>query len=196
MNDTHESPVDVSLGVVIEAACDRKMAHDLVGADQVDAKVTSTGMVNVHGDGDVLEALQIGFLDHVWGDVEADGQALVSLRDGLVDMNPGREEPGLRLDILPGLRGLDNGVAIDLAIAECVAELLSDGGVLPVAGVKVDGDGGIHGEVLHVSPRDVRTDLEHEGENTGSKRGGRRSTAVTIGARVLADISGVLTRES
>lgn len=112
VNDTHECPIIVAFGAFVWCTSHSQMADYLVGTDEIDTEVTAATVFDVHCDSDVLEALEVGFFDHVLGDLKAHGNALFTLRDILVDMYPWREQPGLRLDILPRLGRFNNSVAV------------------------------------------------------------------------------------
>lgn len=191
MRDAHEGPVDITGGDGIGRSGDGQMAHNLARTDQVDADVATTGVGHVHGDGYVLKALEVGRFEGIGGDLEADGDAHVPLGDVLVDVDPWRKVPRLGLDVLPRLGGFDDRPRINLSVAIGVAEPLADGGGLPVAVVEVDRHRGAHGQVLHISPRDIGPDLQDEGKDAGRQGGSSRRPAMDIRARVCADIRGV-----
>ena len=171
MDDAHERPVNVAGLDVIGLTGDGEMANDLIGTDEIDADISSAGVVHVHGDGDVLDARKVGLLEQVWGDIEADRYACLSLGDGFVDGHEGREEPGLGLDVLPGPGGLDDGEGVELAVGEGVTVLVADTRVLPVPSVQVDGYGGVYDKILHVPPGQVRADVKHEGKDADGEGG-------------------------
>lgn len=47
------------------------MADDIIRADQIGAEISSSSVVNIHGECDMLHALEVGLLEHVLSDLES-----------------------------------------------------------------------------------------------------------------------------
>lgn len=69
------------------------MADHIVRADQVNAQVTTSSVLDVHSNSDVLNTSEVGALEHVLGNFKRYTQTISTLRDRLLDMNPRREIP-------------------------------------------------------------------------------------------------------
>lgn len=73
-----------------------------------------------------------------------------------------------------------------------MAELLADGRLLPIGSCVLNVGGCVQGKVLKISPGEIWSNLEDQGEDASSKgRCGRCTTVATI-AFVRANIGSVL----
>src|SRR2546421_8892475 len=70
MSNGHKGPVFIATfeGIVCPSRSD--MAYYPFRTSKFDTQITSPSVVNVHCDGYMFEALQIGFLQHVTCDIE------------------------------------------------------------------------------------------------------------------------------
>jgi hypothetical protein len=178
MHNAHEGPVVVAKRAAVELSRGRDVAHNSVWADQVDTEVAAAFVFHIHSDGYMFKLLHIGVPQHGFSNFKGRHETMVPLRDIVVHVDPGREEPGLRLDILPALRSLDERFGIDLAISKGVAELLANARGLRFRSIPVNGYGAFHGNVLHITPAKVRSYLEDERKDTSSKWSCSRRTAM------------------
>lgn len=62
VSDGHESPVDVAFSGIIKFTGHTEVADQVRGTAKFNAQIAATGMVDVHGDSDVFESLEVGFL--------------------------------------------------------------------------------------------------------------------------------------
>lgn len=69
------------------------MADHIVRADQVNAQVTTSSVLNVHSDSDVFNTSKVGALKHVLSNFKRHTQPISAFGDRLLNMNPGREIP-------------------------------------------------------------------------------------------------------
>jgi len=132
MDNGHESPILVTFITRIQCTLLSQVADDFVRTHEIHAEVSSPAMLDVHGDSDVLQALKVGLLQHILGDLEGNRESINALGNGLVDMNPWRIIPSLWLDWFESLGSLDNGPTINLSVSKCMTKLLSNCGWLPV----------------------------------------------------------------
>lgn len=192
VHDAHKGPVNVTRLLVVEPTRNGQVADDIVGTDEVNRQVTATSVVDVHGDGDMLHPLKVGILEHIGRHIEADSDAIVTLGDSLLHMDPWREEPGLGLDVLPRLGSLHQAVAVNLAVAIHVAELLAVKGGLPASVILVDCHSCDSVQVLHVSPSEVGSNFKDKREDTGSQ--GSCCGCASVGGRagINANVRSVL----
>ncbi|KAI6747928.1 hypothetical protein HG531_008470 [Fusarium graminearum] len=144
--------VNVSRILGIASSRNGKMTDHVVRADEINAEITTSGVFNVHGDSDMFHTSQIGVLEHVLSNIKSHSQAVPALGNCLLDMDPGRKVPRLRLDQLPILGLLNQSPGVDLTVSKGVTEFLANCCVLLVGFVAFDGQRGVHGQVLEISP--------------------------------------------
>ena len=109
MSDTHKGPVDVSSLLGVTPSSNSKMTDHVVWADKIDTKISTSSVFNVHGNSDMFHASQVGLLEHVLGDIKSNSQAIPTLGNRLLHMDPRRKVPRLRLDQLPILGSFNQG---------------------------------------------------------------------------------------
>lgn len=194
MCNTHKGPVNISFLLGIASSCNCKMAYDVVGTDKINADISTSCVLNVHSDSDVFHASQIRVFKLILGHIKRNAQTISALRNRLLDVDPGRKEPRLRLDQLPILGLLDQSPRVNLAIPKGVTELFANRCVLLVVLVALDGKCGIHSEVLEISPSKIRTNLKNKGKDTSCKGRSSRCTTMGLVTAVLSNIGGVLRR--
>lgn len=159
MNDGHECPVIVARITGVKFTRCREVTDHPIRTHKVHTQIASPAMFNVHGHRDMLEALEIGLLQHVFSDFKRNCKSIISLGNILIDMNPGRVIPSLRLDMFECLGSLNGCPAVDLAISKSVAEMLSNGRLLPIARIQVDWHRSLHNQILHISPCEIWPNL-------------------------------------
>lgn len=184
VNDGHESPVVVTFCCGIETASSGDMTDDLVGADKIHTEISSLSVLDIHSDSDMFKTLNIGSLEHIRSHLEGNSQSLLSLRNGLVDMNPRRIVPSLRLHILEGLGSLDCCPSVDFPISKSMTELPPNRSCLPLASIQVNGQSCLHNQVLHISPCQIGSDLQNQSKDTSGQRSG-------CGSSTMAGIAGI-----
>lgn len=69
------------------------MADHIVRADQVNAQVTTSSVLNVHSNSNMLNTSEVGVLEHILSNFKRYTQTISTLGDRLLDMNPRREIP-------------------------------------------------------------------------------------------------------
>jgi hypothetical protein len=195
--DTHEDPSGHAVRVFVESPRPGEDTLHTARRHQLDFDVASPFVLRLYGDRDVLEFLQVGRLEVVRRDDNLGRRTFGCHRQAFprtlrVREGDRRLPPRLRLDEVPGLGSFDDGPRVELAEAVLVVVPPPRRGHLPVWVVRVDLDGRPYAEVLHVSPGQLRADLEDERKDAGCDRSGSRSASVAVGAGVLADIGRVL----
>ena len=160
VNNRHKGPVIVAFAACVQPSGRGKMADDLIGTDKINTEIASLSVLDIHGDSNVLKTLKVCNLEHLISDLKGNCQAFVSLGNSLIDMNPRRVIPSLRLNILKGFGGLNSCPGIDLSISKSMTIFLSNGCRLPFTSFKVNGQGCLHNQVLHISPCQIRTNLQ------------------------------------
>ena len=195
--DAHEDPAHHALGALVEPPRASEDALHAARRHELDLDVAAPDVLDPDRDGDVLELVDVGALEVLGRHLDRRRRAggrdeLARLGVGLVGVGDRARPPRLGLDELPALGELDDGVRVELAEPVLVVVRPARGRHLPVRVGRVDLDRRADAQVLHVAPREVGPSLEDEGEDAGGDgRCGRRA-AVTVGARVLADVGRVL----
>ena len=151
--DGHEDPVWNPRRRIVEPPRPRQNALHPSRANELDLDVPAPLMIDMNGDGDVLEKLKVGALEVRRRNDDFGGRSVRG--NGGFGHRPRRVPPRLGLDERPGTSGVDDRPGVELAEAVLVVEIAARGRHLPVGVVGVDLDGGLDAEMLHISPSEV-----------------------------------------
>ena len=103
------------------------MADNTRWAAQINADIAAAGVVDIHGDCDMLKLSHVSRLGLLRRHSITAEKTLVALGDFMVDSQPRRGEPRLWLHKVPGASTLHQVISIDLSESPVVAELRPDG---------------------------------------------------------------------
>src|SRR6266480_717396 len=81
MSYRHKRPVFIPSWEGIVRPCSRDMTCYSSWTSKFDAQIPSASVIYVHGDGNMFEALQVCFLQHIACDIEITCKTLVAFRD-------------------------------------------------------------------------------------------------------------------
>ena len=119
----HKGPVVVTFSHFLERPGDGKMTADTAGRLQFDGDVTTAVALDVHGDGDTLDSLEVCVLEYFYDDFKGDCEyfrarkSLSTLWDRVVGIDPRAKEPGLWINVLRGLSYF-NDVDSDILVCD------------------------------------------------------------------------------